>query len=159
MWAPPGNRRLLPGVRARRQEKSWLGKNSLNSIHLNLGYEIVRNWRAHQAMKDGEIRETLRAILERLLDGYAPSKVIFFGSYVDGTPRTDSDIDLLIVKETKERFIDRWVTVQKLLTGVHGTHPVDTLVLTPLEIEGRLAAGDQFIHEIINRGEVLYGGA
>ena len=108
--------------------------------------------------EDGEIRGTLQAILKRLLDGYTPSKVIFFGSYANGMPQRDSDIDLLIVKETKERFIDRWVTVQKILTGVHGTYPVDTLVLTE-EIKGRLAAGDRFIQDIIDKGEVLYGGA
>jgi len=106
-----------------------------------------------------EIRGTLQAILKRLLEGYAPSKVILFGSHANGTPQEDSDIDLLIVKETKDRFIDRWVTVQKLLTGVHGTYPVDTLVLTPEEIESRLAVGDQFIHDTIDKGELLYGGA
>jgi predicted nucleotidyltransferase len=105
------------------------------------------------------VQETLRAIVKKLLDGYAPSKVVFFGSRVNGTPKRDSDIDLLIIKETKDRFIDRWFAVQKLLTGIHGTYPVDTLVLTPKEVANRLTVGDQFIQEIMDKGVVLYGGA
>ncbi|MFN3476885.1 MAG: nucleotidyltransferase domain-containing protein, partial [Candidatus Methylomirabilales bacterium] len=64
--------------------------------------------------------------------------------------------DLLIIKETSERFIDRWVTVQRILTGTHRALPVETLVLTPQELEKRLAIGDQFIAEIVERGKVLY---
>jgi predicted nucleotidyltransferase len=83
-------------------------------------------------------------------------KVILFGSHAYGTPGPDSDIDLLIVKETSERFIERWVQVQGLLTGTHYGLPVETLVLTPQEIQQRLAIGDQFIAEIVEKGKVLY---
>jgi hypothetical protein len=34
--------------------------------------------------------------------------------------------------------------------------PFEPLVLTPDELEERLAMGDQFIEEIITKGEVLY---
>ncbi len=63
-----------------------------------------------------EAREIIQDILEKLLTSYAPQKVILFGSYAYGTPRQDSDIDLLIIKETSERFIDRWVTVRRILS-------------------------------------------
>ena len=63
---------------------------------------------------------------------------------------------MLIIKETSERFIDRWVEVQRILTGMHRSIPVETLVLTPQEVEKRLAIGDQFIEEIMEKGEVLY---
>ncbi|MFQ5796306.1 MAG: nucleotidyltransferase domain-containing protein [Candidatus Bipolaricaulia bacterium] len=95
-------------------------------------------------------------MLQKLIAEYAPQKVILFGSYADGSPGPDSDIDLLIIKETSERFIDRWVTAQRILTGTHRSVPVETLVLTPEEIENRLAVGDQFIEEILEKGEVLY---
>lgn len=105
---------------------------------------------------DRQVREMLQEMLKRLLGQYAPQKVILFGSYAYGDPHSDSDIDLLIVKETSERFIDRWVTVQRILTGTHPSVPVETLVLTPEEIESRLAAGDQFIEEILAEGVVLH---
>lgn len=101
-------------------------------------------------------RAAIRAILTRLVAEYSPQKVILFGSHAEGTADHDSDIDLLIVKETSETFLDRWVTVRRILTGTHRSIPLDTLVLTPQELEERLAIGDQFIAGILKEGEVLY---
>jgi len=103
-----------------------------------------------------EARELIQDILAKLLTSYAPQKVILFGSYAYGTPRQDSDIDLLIIKETSERFLDRWVTVRRILSDPERTVPLETLVLTPQEVERRLAIGDQFLAEILDKGEVLY---
>ncbi len=107
-------------------------------------------------MVASEVREIIQDILEKLLAGYTPQKVILFGSYAYGNPRPDSDIDLLIVKETSERLIDRWVTVRRLLSDSKRMIPLETLVLTPEEISMRLAIGDQFLAEIMGKGEVLY---
>ena len=98
----------------------------------------------------------LQRILQKLIAEYAPEKVILFGSYAYGVPGPDSDIDLLIIKETADRFLDRWTTVQRILTGTHRTLPVETLVLTPQEIAHRLTIGDQFIAEILQKGKVVY---
>jgi predicted nucleotidyltransferase len=35
-------------------------------------------------------------------------KIILFGSYAYGKPTQDSDIDMLIVKRTKKKSMDRW---------------------------------------------------
>lgn len=101
-------------------------------------------------------RRVIRQMLKKLVAEYAPQKVILFGSYDRGKPGPDSDIDLLIIKETSERFLDRWTTVQRILSGMHRSLPVEALVLTPQEVERRLAIGDQFIAEILEKGEVLY---
>ncbi len=106
--------------------------------------------------KTDEVQQVLERMLKRLVAEYKPKKVILFGSHAYGTPHPDSDIDLLIIKETPERFLDRWVTVQGILTGTHRFIPVETLVLTPQELEKRLAVGDQFIGEILEKGHVLY---
>lgn len=103
-----------------------------------------------------EIRQIIKGIVEKLLAGYAPEKVILFGSFAYGNPRPGSDIDLLIIKETPERFIERWVTVRSLLSDPNRTVPLETLVLTPQELARRLAIGDQFLAEIMEKGEVLY---
>jgi len=107
-------------------------------------------------MTKERVEQTIQNILERLLTGYAPQKAILFGSYAYGTPRRDSDIDLLVIKETSERFIDRWVTARRLLTDPSRRLPLQVIVLTPQELSERLDIGDQFIKEIIDRGEVLY---
>lgn len=102
------------------------------------------------------VRTVIQNMLEKLIAGYAPQKIILFGSHAYGEPDRDSDIDLLIIRETRERFLDRWMTVQGILTGTHPSFPVETLVLTPKELEDRLAKGDQFISEILEKGEILY---
>lgn len=103
-----------------------------------------------------EAREIIQDIVGKLVAGYAPERVILFGSYASGTPRPDSDIDLLIIKETSERFIDRWVSVRRLLSDPKRTIALETLILTPGEVLERLAVGDQFLAEIVEEGEVLY---
>jgi predicted nucleotidyltransferase len=102
------------------------------------------------------VQKIIQGIVEKLVTGYSPQKVILFGSYAYGEPRPDSDIDLLVIKETPERFIDRWVTVRRLLSDPTRTRPLEVIVLTPLEVSNRLDIGDQFVAEILERGEVLY---
>jgi predicted nucleotidyltransferase len=101
-------------------------------------------------------QEIIQDILGKLLASYSPQKVILFGSYAYGNPQPDSDIDLLVVKETSERFIDRWVTVRRLLSDPRRTLPLEVIVLTPQEVSKRLDIGDQFLAEILERGKVLY---
>ena len=45
-----------------------------------------------------QARDVIQQIVEKLVSGYAPQKVILFGSYAYGDPTPDSDIDLLIIK-------------------------------------------------------------
>lgn len=107
-------------------------------------------------MSSVELQELIDKIVRKLQVEYEPEKVILFGSFACGTAQSDSDLDLLIVKETTERFIDRWTMVRRLLSDPSRTIPVETLVLTPKEILERLARGDQFLAEILHHGQVLY---
>jgi hypothetical protein len=63
---------------------------------------------------------------------------------------------LLIIKDISERFIDRWVAVRQILSDPERRFPLETLVLTPQEVYTRLAIGDQFLAEIMEKGEVSY---
>ncbi len=106
---------------------------------------------------DPHIQSVLQEIIRRLVPGYAPEKVILFGSYAYGQPSRDSDLDLLIIKDTPERFWNRLATVRALTAGTHRLIPLGPLVLTPVEIQQRLRLGDQFISEILEKGITLYG--
>ena len=103
------------------------------------------------------LKKIIAEIAERISKGYHPKKVILFGSYACGEPTEDSDIDLLIVKNTEKKPLDRWIEVKKLLRDISQTVPVSPLVYTEKEIEQRLAMKDFFIAEIFETGEVLYG--
>jgi predicted nucleotidyltransferase len=102
------------------------------------------------------VGQEIEQIVRRIAEGYRPLKVILFGSYAYGEPTEDSDIDLLIVKETSERFIDRWVTVRELIADPQRRIPVEPIILTPDELDRRLSKGDQFLQEIVARGKLLY---
>jgi predicted nucleotidyltransferase len=94
--------------------------------------------------------------VRKLVAEYAPEKVVLFGSYAYGVSHRDSDIDLLIIKDTQESFFNRLTRVRQVVSGLHKGVPFDPIVLTPGEVEARLKVGDQFLEEILERGQLLY---
>ncbi|OGO31790.1 MAG: hypothetical protein A2136_03735 [Chloroflexi bacterium RBG_16_54_11] len=96
----------------------------------------------------------LQNILQRIVAGVQPEKIILFGSYAYGNPTADSDMDLLIIMDTTERPAERILAISRLLRP--RPFPMDILVRTPAEIDKALEIGDSFIQEIITKGKVLY---
>ena len=103
--------------------------------------------------------EIIQRVVNRLVAEYAPQQVILFGSYAYGVPDDDSDIDLLIVKETEDPFMKRVTEARRVAEGTHPGIPVDFFVLTPDEMNRRLWKGDHFIEDIVENGRALYGEA
>ncbi len=106
------------------------------------------------------LRERYQREIERVVtilqEHYAPNKIILFGSCGRGDFSEDSDIDLLIVKDTSKRPLDRMREIYKLVYSPDHYLALDPLVYTPRELTQRLASGDFFIQEIIQEGRVLY---
>jgi len=103
-----------------------------------------------------QAKQVIERMVDKLAREYRPERVVLFGSYAYGTPDEESDIDLLIIKNTPEAFIDRWATVRRILSDPKRRTPLETLILTPEEVSQRLEIGDQFIMEILEKGKVLY---
>lgn len=103
-----------------------------------------------------EVKTILSEIVERLKRDYKPLRITLFGSYAYGNPTEDSDIDLLILKDTKNRSVDRFVQVKRIIYNPNCKIPVSPLVYTPEELKERLRIGDDFLKEIIQKGVVLY---
>lgn len=114
------------------------------------------NTMAKQTRIPEATRAELDKIVKQVVADYQPEKIILFGSYAYGKPSADSDLDLLIIKKTAERFIDRWTNVRKIVSDPERSIPFEPLILTPRELEERLARGDQFMEEIMAKGVVLY---
>ncbi len=108
-------------------------------------------------MNNQEIDKLIKQIVQKIVRDYSPQKIILFGSYAYGNPTSESDIDLLIVKNTDKRPIDRWVEVKRILRDQKRTVPVSPLVYTEDEIEERFSVRDFFIEEIFDKGQILYG--
>ena len=109
--------------------------------------------------------EKLQKEIEKIvksLKSYNPEKIILFGSAVDGKMRENSDIDILIVKQTDESPYKRYTKAAKLLYTPeqigknYFSFPIDLRVYTPKEIKYRSNLGDFFIQEILEKGKIVY---
>ena len=100
-------------------------------------------------------KEQIDQIVETIVQNVHPDKVILFGSYADGNPGEDSDLDLLIIKDMPQKRHQRGREIRKYLRGAG--IPIDLLVYTPSEIDEWRDTKTAFITKIIDQGRVLYG--
>ncbi len=95
-----------------------------------------------------EIRRFAREVAER----FQPEKIILFGSHAYGTPRADSDVDILVIMPARNQH-DQAV---KIRWEIEVPFPMDLLVRTPKNLQWRLDERESFHTEIVTRGKVLY---
>ena len=106
--------------------------------------------------KNRRIKKIIDEAVDKIVTGYAPEKIILYGSYAYGKPTADSDIDLFIIKDTDKRRVDRFVEVSRMIYRPGLGIPIEPMVYTPEEVKKRLGMGDQFVEEVLTRGQVLY---
>ena len=104
-------------------------------------------------MRQKLLAGSLDELLPILIEKYEPEQVILFGSLARGDVGEWSDLDLLIVKETPEPFLQRSKEVALLCRAMVG---VDYLVYTPDELEKMIERGNPFILEALQEGRILY---
>lgn len=85
---------------------------------------------------------------------YQPEKIILFGSAARGDTDEFSDIDLIVIKKSNKRFIERLVEVMAYLP--RDAVNVDILVYTPEEFQTMQEKGNPSIEQVLNDGVVLY---
>jgi uncharacterized protein len=100
-------------------------------------------------------RKDIQAFVDQVADRFCPSRVILFGSYANGSPTPDSDVDLLVIMPHR-------VPSAQLATRIRLACPrafaMDLIVRSPAEIRRRLAMGDAFLSEITTNGILLHEG-
>lgn len=100
------------------------------------------------------LEKELARIIETLKREYQPQKILLFGSLVTGRTGPWSDIDLLLVKQTNKRFVERLKEVALLTQPRVG---VDFFVYTPGEFDEMSKEPNSFQHrEMLEKGRVLY---
>jgi predicted nucleotidyltransferase len=98
------------------------------------------------------MEKSLAILLDRL-KRYQPHKIILFGSAARGDADAESDLDVIVIKDTQDSFIDRLETMAKLCPPeVHA----DILVYTPEEIRAMTAEENPFIIRAFREGKLLY---
>ena len=96
----------------------------------------------------------IKDIVSRIAEKFDPDKIILFGSYALGNPNNDSDIDLLIIKDTDLPPQKRSFDIQKSLIG--SMIPIDILVYTNKEFEQEKDKKYSFINSAIKTSKVIY---
>ena len=94
-------------------------------------------------------------IVEIIVKSVNPEKVILFGSYACGNPNEDSDLDLLVIKDTDVDRFKRSREIRKYLRGAK--IPIDLVVYTRAEVEEWKDTQSAFITQVMQTGRVLYG--
>ena len=96
----------------------------------------------------------IRAIANRIAEKFDVEKIILFGSYAYGKPGKNSDIDLLVVLESKQRNWKIFWDIYRAITPL--PYSIDLVVRTGKEIRERIPQGDWFLRDIVHDGLVLY---
>ena len=89
----------------------------------------------------------------RALKSYDPERVILFGSAARGDADAYSDIDLVVIKETSEKFLDR---IERVIDFVKPDFAFDALVYTPNEFAQMQARENPLIVHVLKEGVTIY---
>lgn len=98
-------------------------------------------------------KKEVEKIINQIVKKYKPEKIILFGSFASGKTKENSDVDLLVIKKTKDRFTTRLFKIAEIIKSSLGT---DILVYTPKEWKSALEEENYFIEEINKKGKLVY---
>jgi predicted nucleotidyltransferase len=96
----------------------------------------------------------INEIVNKIALNFNPDKIFLFGSYASGSPNRDSDLDLLIIQNSKLPRHRRVFEIRKSLIG--SMIPLDIIVYTPEEFESEKDNKFSFINHAIKTSKLLY---
>lgn len=99
--------------------------------------------------------EQIDAVAQKLIAGYSPQKIILFGSYAQGVPSADSDLDILVVKDGSGPPVQRNRDARRLLKEF--MFPIDVIIKTTTEFETFKDIIGTVTYSANKYGRVLYG--
>jgi len=103
--------------------------------------------------RERALKDELERIVEIIREEYKPEKIILFGSLAEGKVHEWSDIDILVIKETSKRPIERSLELCRLIQPKIG---IDLFVYRPEEYEILLRERFSFLLNILKTGKIVY---
>ena len=99
------------------------------------------------------LQAALSDVIDRIISGYGPvEQILLFGSAARGEMDEYSDLDLIVIKKTSQRFIERLVSVPTLPVRA------DVFVYTPEEFRQMQEDENPFILEALKDAVTVYPG-
>ena len=99
--------------------------------------------------------EQISQIVDAIVAGYSPDKIILFGSHAQGSAAMGSDVDLLVIKDDGLPKIRRNRVVRSFLKDF--STPVDIIVKTSQEFEMFKDIIGTVVYSANKYGRLLYG--
>ncbi|MGD0463849.1 MAG: nucleotidyltransferase domain-containing protein [Tepidisphaeraceae bacterium] len=99
--------------------------------------------------------ETIREMGKLIGERFHPDKVILFGSYARGEAGIDSDVDLMVVMESKAQWYERSVPIWMAISE-RWIEPIDIIVRSPEVFAQRQSQPDTLEYAAMREGVVLY---
>src|SRR2546425_2555834 len=121
--------------------------------------EVVQPMMSPQAGSRSQRWTQIRCLCDAIAGEFHPEKIVLFGSYAHGTPRPDSDIDLLVIMPFEGSPFRQAAVILSHVVRTVGVLPMDLLVRTAEQVQERLHMGDSFMRAIIEHGKVIYSSA
>lgn len=104
--------------------------------------------------EDTEIKATVRDLVDRIVEQVHPLRIILFGSVARNEQKPQSDIDLLVVMPEGAHKRQTAQTLYRRLRGLRT--PVDILVTTEADLDGRRENPGLIYRTILREGRELY---
>jgi predicted nucleotidyltransferase len=98
-------------------------------------------------------QKAIDQVVEQIVEKFKPQKIILFGSYARGNPRPESDVDMLVVMNTKLKDVRQAIEICQQIDYRFG---LDLIVHTPKYLMERVKRGDWFLRDVLKEGKVLY---
>lgn len=99
-------------------------------------------------------QEQIESVVQVIVEGYEPMKIILFGSYAYGHPTKDSDLDILIIKDGEASGIQRNRRVRNILKDF--SIPIDVIVKSSQEFDMLKDVIGTVIYPANKYGKVVY---
>ena len=108
--------------------------------------------------RSGEVSKKIDAYVGEVVRKLNPDLVILFGSFATGDINEGSDIDILVVADFKEPFLDRIRTLMDLNTFKIPIEPVGYMpkCMHAKEFNEMKNRKNPFIMEVLEKGKVVY---
>lgn len=104
-------------------------------------------------MKIIDLPDEVKRNIDSIAAGYAPKRILVYGSFARGEQHQGSDLDLIVIKNTTEKFPDR---IEHVLRYYSGGISVEPLVYTEKELNTMIAEGNSFLQKALKEGIVVY---
>ncbi len=97
--------------------------------------------------------KSLNNIIEIVARGARPERIVLFGSRAREESKSESDVDLLVIKKgANKRKLS--AEIYRNLIGVR--YPVDLVIVTPEDIEKYGNSPALVIHPALKEGKIVY---